>query len=362
MEVPLMRFPRDTSEFTRTLRARVDAYFAESGLKPSGDARVWPKTGVMLALYFVPWALIAFGVTGAGWGFWAAEVAMGLGLAGVGLNVLHDANHGSLTASKKMNDAISMVVDFIGGNSVMWRIQHNVLHHTFTNVDGLDEDIAVPYVMRFSPTRPHHFFHRFQWLYAWGFYAIMTLYWLTIKDFVSLMRYKKSGMLARSGSTFGRVLGWLLVTKVVQFGYVLGLPMVFSGLSVGQILLGWVVMHAVSGLCLAAIFQPAHVLEDHAFAEAEQGGLLPADAFTHQLQTTANFGTRSRLLTWLCGGLNHQIEHHLFPNVCHVHFRKLAPIVRKTAEEFGLPYRSNTSFAEALWLHTRMLWQLGRAA
>jgi linoleoyl-CoA desaturase len=244
----------------------------------------------------------------------------------------------------------------------MWRIQHNVLHHTFTNVDGLDEDISVPYVMRFSPTRPRLFVHRFQWLYAWGFYAIMTLYWLTFKDFVSLMRYRKSGLLARSGSSFGRVLGWLVVTKVVQFGYVLGLPLAFSGLSAGQILLGWVVMHAISGLTLAAIFQPAHVLEDHAFETAQSGGQLPEDAFTHQLQTTANFGTRSPLLTWLCGGLNHQIEHHLFPHVCHVHFPKLAPIVRRTAEEFGLPYRADTSFAGALWLHTRMLWQLGKAA
>jgi linoleoyl-CoA desaturase len=280
----------------------------------------------------------------------------------VGLNVLHDANHGSLTSSKRLNDAISKVVDFIGGNSVMWRIQHNVLHHTFTNVDGLDEDISVPYVMRFSPTRPRLFVHRFQWLYAWGFYAIMTLYWLTVKDFVSLMRYRKSGLLARSGSSFGRVLGWLVVTKVVQFGYVIGLPLAFSGLSAGQILLGWVVMHAISGLTLASIFQPAHVLEDHAFETAQSGGQLPEDAFTHQLQTTANFGTRSRLLTWLCGGLNHQIEHHLFPHVCHVHFPKLAPIVQRTAEEFGLPYRASTSFAGALWLHTRMLWQLGKAA
>jgi linoleoyl-CoA desaturase len=316
----------------------------------------------MLALYFVPWALIAFGVTGGGWAFWAAEIAMGFGLAGVGLNVLHDANHGSLTSSKRLNDAISKVVDFIGGNSVMWRIQHNVLHHTFTNVDGLDEDISVPYVMRFSPNRPHLFVHRFQWLYAWGFYAIMTLYWLTFKDFVSLMRYRKSGLLARSGSSFGRVLGWLVVTKVVQFGYVLGLPLAFSGLSAAQILLGWVVMHAISGLTLASIFQPAHVLEDHAFEVAQAGGQLPEDSFTHQLQTTANFGTRSRLLTWLCGGLNHQIEHHLFPHVCHIHFPKLAPIVKRTAEEFGLPYRASTSFAGALWLHTRMLWQLGRAA
>lgn len=323
---------------------------------------MWPKTGVMLALYFVPWALIAFGVTGGGWAFWVAEIAMGFGLAGVGLNVLHDANHGSLTSSKRLNDAISKVVDFIGGNSVMWRIQHNVLHHTFTNVDGLDEDISVPYVMRFSPNRPHLFVHRFQWLYAWGFYAIMTLYWLTIKDFVSLMRYRNSGLLARSGSSFGRVLGWLVVTKVVQFGYVLGLPLAFSGLSAAQILLGWVVMHAISGLTLASIFQPAHVLEDHAFEVAQSGGQLPEDSFTHQLQTTANFGTRSRLLTWLCGGLNHQIEHHLFPHVCHIHFPKLAPIVKRTAEEFGLPYRASTSFAGALWLHTRMLWQLGRAA
>ncbi len=360
MKIPIVRFNRDATAFSKTLKARVDAYFEETGRSRKGDWRLHIKTGIMLALFFVPWALFSFGFTGGGGGFWISEIVMGFGLSGIGLNVMHDANHGSYSSSKRVNDFVGRVLDLVGGSAALWRIQHNVLHHSFTNITGLDEDIDTPAFLRFTPDRPIMKVHKLQFIYAWFFYCIMTLFWMTAKDWMALRRYHKKGLIKSSGTTLGKLVRDLLISKTLYYGYILVIPAIFSGLPFWQVLVGWVVMHAITGLTLSAIFQPAHVLEDLHFSEAEAGTKMEHDVLSHQLLSTANFGTRSRLLTWLCGGLNHQIEHHLFPQMCHVHFRAIAPIVKKTAKEFGLPYRSSTTFGQALLLHTKMLWQLGR--
>ena len=360
MELPIVRFNRKPSDFSKTLKERVDAYFKENGLSRQGDWRMYAKTVLMLGLFFTPWAFIAFGGTGGGWQFWVAEIVMGFGLAGIGLNVMHDANHGSFSKHKWVNQTVSYVLDLVGGSSALWRIQHNVLHHSFTNIEGLDEDIDTPGILRFTPNRPLKKIHKLQFIYAWGFYSIMTLFWMTAKDWLALARYRKKGLVKSSGNSVGQLTRDLIISKLLYFGYIMVLPALFSGLPFWKIIVGWMVMHAVTGLILASIFQPAHVLEDLQFAQGEKGTSMEDDNLSHQLKSTANFGTRSRLFTWMCGGLNHQIEHHLFPQVCHIHFSDLAPIVRKTAEEFGLPYRSSTTFAGALALHTKMLWKLGR--
>ena len=360
MELPIVRFNRKPSDFSKTLKERVDTYFKENGLSRQGDWRMYAKTVLMLGLFFTPWAFIAFGGTGAGWQFWVAEIVMGFGLAGIGLNVMHDANHGSFSKHKWVNQTVSYVLDLVGGSSALWRIQHNVLHHSFTNIEGLDEDIDTPGILRFTPNRPLKKIHKLQFIYAWGFYSIMTLFWMTAKDWLALARYRKKGLVKSSGNSVGQLTRDLIISKLLYFGYIMVLPALFSGLPIWKIIVGWMVMHAVTGLILASIFQPAHVLEDLQFAQGEKGASMEDDNLSHQLKSTANFGTRSRLFTWMCGGLNHQIEHHLFPQVCHIHFSDLAPIVRKTAEEFGLPYRSSTTFAGALALHTKMLWKLGR--
>ena len=138
----------------RHLKARVDAYFEESGRSRKGDWRLHIKSIGMIALFFVPWALFSFGSIGGGMWFWIAEIAMGFGLAGIGLNVMHDANHGSYSQSKKVNSVVGRVLDLVGGSAPLWRIQHNVLHHSFTNISGLDEDIDTPGILRFTPDRP----------------------------------------------------------------------------------------------------------------------------------------------------------------------------------------------------------------
>ena len=336
LELPTVRFGRDTTGFAKALRQRVDAYFKEKGIHKKADARMKTKTVIMLGTYFGSLALIATGATGGGWMFWGAQILMGLGLAGIGMAVMHDGNHGAYSENKTVNRLIGGVLEMVGGNSEMWQIQHNVLHHTFTNIDGLDEDIDPGPVLRFSPLKPHKPWHRFQHYYAWFFYGLMTLIWVTFKDFVALSKYHKFGLLKRMGKSRNELMFRIILAKVLYYPIVVGL-LAFSGLGAGQVIAGWLLMHFVGGLTLGMVFQPAHVMEDHDYMPAEKGVVIEDDPMSHQLKTTCNFGTKSRLLNWYSGGLTHQIEHHLFPHICHVHYPDISPIVRKTAEEFGRP-------------------------
>jgi linoleoyl-CoA desaturase len=361
LQLPIVRFARDTTGFSKELRKRIDAYFEENGGNRHANAFMVFKTVFYATLMFLPWGLMAFGVLGTGWMFWAAYLLMGAGMAGIGMNVMHDANHKAYSSKSWVNNVISRSIEFIGGNAEMWRIQHNVLHHSFTNIDGLDDDINPGAVLRFSPLKPRYKIHRYQHFYAWFFYGLMTLVWAIHKDFLQLFSYKKQGLLKRSGGKFGRLLILMILTKVAFYGYTMALPIMYSGAGIGQVIGGWLLMHFVAGVLLGIIFQPAHVMEDHDYFPAEKGAMIKADVLTHQINTTSNFGVKSRLLTFFSGGLNHQIEHHLFPQVCHIHYPKIAPIVKQTAEEFGIKYRDHVTFWKALYLHGSMLKHLGRA-
>jgi linoleoyl-CoA desaturase len=119
-------------------------------------------------------------------------------------------------------------------------------------------------------------------------------------------------------------------------------------------------MQYIAGFLLAIIFQPAHVIDGTEYPEPDENDNLENSWAIHQMLTTTNFGNKSRWFSWYVGGLNFQIEHHLFPHVCHVHYRKIAGIVKETAAEFGVPYKSAATFVGALAGHARLLRELGR--
>jgi len=119
-------------------------------------------------------------------------------------------------------------------------------------------------------------------------------------------------------------------------------------------------MHFIQGITLAVVFQLAHVVEGATFPAPDEKGDIMNNWTIHQLNTTANFAMKSPLAFWFFGGLNFQVEHHLFPHICHIHYPQLAPIVKQTANEFGISYHENTTMWDAIKSHTRMLKLLGR--
>jgi linoleoyl-CoA desaturase len=285
---------------------------------------------------------------------------MGVGVSGIGLSVMHDANHQAYSKSKKVNSRLGYLMNLLGSYHLLWKIQHNVLHHSYTNVDGHDEDIEIS-VMRFSPNQKGSKWFRFQAFYASFAYCLMTLYKTFVKDFEQLNRYNKMGLVEGQGLTMKKAVAEIIFIKTAYLTIFVALPIILVPLPASYIVLGWLIMHFVAGLFLTLVFQPAHVIEETDFAVPSQEENSVENGWAiHQMMTTANFAHENKALSWFIGGLNYQVEHHLFPTICHVHYREIAPIVRDTAKEFGIPYHEHKTFIGALGSHFRMIHKLGQ--
>lgn len=353
-----LSFSNTQRDFFITLNKRVNDYFRDKGISRHANAEMVIKTCCMFAAYFIPYALILGGVIESTSFLLLAVLIMGLGLAGIGLSVMHDANHAAYSNKKWVNELIGYSMNLIGASAFTWKIQHNVLHHTYTNVHDEDEDIDPRGLFRLSPHTAWKGVHRYQYIYAWFFYGLLTIVWLFYKDFLRVARYDKNGLAKKFKTNIAREWIILISTKILYITYIFIIPLLFTSLAWYQILTGILIMHFIAGFILAIIFQPAHVTEGAEFPLPE-GDMLQNNWAIHQLLTTTNFGNSSRWFSWYVGGLNFQIEHHLFPHICHVHYRNIAGIVKETALEFGLPYKSTRTFMGALVGHARHLRQLG---
>lgn len=360
MSAQSIRFGNNQKDFYLTLKKRVDNYFKEKNISPYGNYTMIIKTIVMYAIYLSPFVLLLTQTFSSPWINILLIITMGVGMAGLGLAVMHDANHGGYSKNKKFNQLVSYTMTLIGGSSFNWKIQHNHLHHMYTNVEGHDEDIAPLGFLRFSPHAKHKKIHKLQFIYAWFFYGLMTLMWALTKDYQQIFRYRRMGLI-KSDAEYKKELAKLFFSKLIYYAIFLVLPFMVTDYSVWQILLGFFILHFVCGLVLAVIFQLAHVIEETTFPLPDDAGQLENNWAIHQLYTTADFAGRNKLLTWYAGGLNYQVEHHLFPTICHIHYAKIAKIVKDTAQEFNLPYHSHPTFLVALRSHTKMLYNLGRA-
>ncbi len=349
---------QSNAEFYTTLRQRVNNYFKVSNISKYGNYKMVLKSIVMLSLYFVSYALFISNISDAAWVNIALWLVMGFGAAGIGMSVMHDANHGAYSKNPRVNKFMGMFMNIIGSNTTIWKFQHNVLHHSFTNIEGEDEDINVPYVLRFSPHQKLRKFHRFQHIYAWFFYGLQTMVRVTISDFSQAFVYRKRGLI-QTKKAFFKVLMNVFLWKVLYYAYMLVIPMLILPFSPWFILLCYAIMHFVQGLFLSAVFQSAHVMPNCEFPQQDTDGNMQNNWAVHQLETTTNFSQKSRIFSWFIGGLNYQVEHHLFSGICHIHYKKLSKIVAQTAQEYNIRYNTQKSFVSALYNHTKMLKQLG---
>jgi len=313
----------------------------------------------MLALYFVPIITLNMGIVNSPWLLFSLYSLAGLGAAGIGMGVMHDANHGSYSKNRKVNKYLGYTMNLVGASASVWKIQHNVLHHTYTNINGADDDINPPFFLRFSPNTKRYWLHRYQYIYVWFFYGVSTLSWVISTDYIRMNRYYKMGFLNKKNELRNEVLkiiGW----KIAYFSFILIIPLIMIPIAPWMIILAFIGMHFVTGISLSIVFQAAHVMPTNDFPLPDENGLITNEWSIHQLATTSNFSPRNRFFSWSIGGLNYQIEHHLFPNICHVHYKKLSRIVAKTARQYGIPYHTKKTFISAIWDHILMLRQLGK--
>lgn len=355
-----IKFGDQNKEFIVELKETVSNYFKENGISKYGSWQMPVKSVFMFTLYFAPYFLSIFGVVNAFPGVFLMFILMGMGKAGMGMSVMHDANHRTYSKNKHVNKWMGNSLYLLGGFPTTWQRQHNNLHHGFTNIDGRDEDISPPVkFLRFSPNMPLLKIHRFQYLYAWFFYGLMTLLWATTKDFRQLKRYVDKGMPLTKNKTYGKLLTELIIAKIAYWVVFLLIPILVLPFAWYWVLLFFFAMHFTSGFILGVVFQTAHVVSSSEFPIPSSMGNIENSFAVHQLQNTSNFAPNNRVLTWLIGGLNHQVEHHLFPGVSHIHYRKISMFVKELTEKHGLPYHVQPGFFRAVWEHAKMLKRLG---
>ena len=338
----------------------MSAYFKANNISRHANKSMVAKTVVMLTIYFVPLIMVGIGVVTTPWLLFSLYVMSGIGMAGVGMGIMHDAIHGSYSKNQKVNRYLGYTMNLIGGNASVWKIQHNILHHTYTNIEGADDDINAPFFLRFSPHAKKNRMHRYQYLYVWFFYGLSTVSWITTKDFIRLERYRKLGFFNQKNS-YRNALLKIVGCKLVYFSFALIIPLLMVPLSPWMVVLAFLSMHFVTGLLISIVFQVAHIMPNTEFPLPNDEGFILSDWSGHQLSTTTNFSPNSRVFSWLIGGLNYQVEHHLLPDVCHIHYRKISRIVADTAKEYGIAYNTKRSFMVALADHVGVLRKLGLA-
>lgn len=352
--------PKYRPEFITELRQNVNEYFRSNNISKFGNNSLVPKVGFMVLLYLLPFVLMLTGVITSLPLIFISWILMGAGMAGIGMVLMHDANHGALSENQTLNKLMGKSLYFLGGFPATWKYQHNTLHHGFTNIEGHDEDIDPVGILRLSPHKPVYKINRYQQWYAWFLYGLMTLTWITTKDFQQLIRYHKQKAPLSGDKKFGLLMADLVISKLLYYAVFLVLPIILLPIAWYWTLLFFLAMHFTAGLILGAVFQTAHVMPTSEYPLPDENGNMDNNWAIHQLQTTTNFAPNNRLLSWLIGGLNFQVEHHLFPNISHVHYKKLSPLVKTAAEKYGMPYHVQPNFRTALFCHFKMLKSLGR--
>jgi linoleoyl-CoA desaturase len=345
--------------FIQELRRRVDAYFKETGKRMRDCPAMYFKTGIILggfvATYLVllllapPWFITV-----------PLAILMGAFMAGIGFNIQHDAGHRAYSNYQWVNKLMSMTLDLVGGSSYVWDWKHNSIHHTYPNIDGHDDDINIGLLGRLAPQQKRLWFHRFQGIYLWLLYGFLAIKWHFVDDFYNVIRGKIGEHKIKRPR--GKELAIFLGGKIAFFSIAFIIPMLFHPIL--DVLTIYTIAAISSGIVMSVVFQLAHCVDNAEFPEptVTPEGLerMGTDWAVHQVHTTVNFSRRNPILRWFLGGLNFQIEHHLFSRICHIHYPDLSKIVEEVCHEFGVRYQAHKSFFSALASHYRWLVEMGR--
>ncbi|MFH6995669.1 fatty acid desaturase family protein [Flavobacterium sp. FlaQc-48] len=348
---------QDNLKFFRTLNSRVNNYFKENNIQKTGNWKLHLKAIILFAVFLTPYFLILT----LDMPFWAQlllNILMGVGMAGIGMNVMHDGNHGSYSSKSWINKIMGGSIYVLAGNVHNWQVQHNVLHHTYTNIHGHDEDLDAGRIIRFTKNAEWHRFHKFQHYYSFFLYGLLTFNWALTTDFKQMKNYLRRKLSYGAPQSPTKLWTVLVITKIIYVLIWMALPMIL-GVTWWKVVIGFFVMHYTAGLILSIVFQLAHVVEETSNPIPNEEGEMENTWAIHQLYTTANFAPKNKVVNWFTGGLNHQIEHHIFPNISHIHYGKIAEIVKQTAIECNLPYHEFKTMRGAVIAHYKHLKELG---
>lgn len=350
-------FTQSGDLFWKTLRSRVSDYFKTNGISRYANARMYGKIAIMLSLFIAPYILLMT-VNMPGIMAWALCILMGLGMAGIGFNISHQAAHNAVARSRSLNRIFSLSFNLVGMSDYIWKIKHNVFHHTYTNVYAHDEALKEWDILRLSAEAPRKNLHRYQHVYGFMVYALFTVSWAFFLDFEKYFRYRKTVAVKNGRHPLSESI-LFFATKLYYIGIAFVLP-AYYGYSVAAIAAGFFTVHIIASLLITHVLQVEHLALETVQAKADGQGMVNVSWAQNQLEGTCNFKTRNKIFEWYIGCCNYQVEHHLFPAVCAVHYPALSKIIKQTAQEFNLKYILQPSFKQALVSHYRFLKQLGQ--
>ena len=341
--------------FFSSVKTNVDEYFKTNELRKTGNWKLYIKAAVLLPLAVGIYLFFLFGRYSALAGIILCLV-MGFALVSIAFNVMHDACHGSYSRKKWVNELLGLTMNALGSNAFIWKIKHNVLHHTYTNIDGIDDDIVKSPLLRLCPTQKWAPAHKWQFIYMFPVYSLSTILWVFVTD---MMKYfsRKIVVTEMKISLTQHFIFW--GSKFLYICFYIFLPIIFLGWQ--SWLIGYLLVNCTIGLTIALVFQLAHVVEKTSFEHAGvQAKTINTEWAIHEVNTTANFAPGNIFISWFVGGLNYQVEHHLFPRVSHIHYPDISKIVSEQCKKFGLPYHCYPTMAAAIASHIRVMKQLGR--
>jgi linoleoyl-CoA desaturase len=356
MQMP--KFSASPHTFHSDLKKRINNYFEQKGKAMTGNFALYLKAAVLgicfLGLYihlvfFTPPVFFAI----------VECILLGCVISAIGFNVMHDGGHGSFSKSKLVNRMAAFSLNVLGGNSFIWNTKHNIIHHSYTNVAGVDDDINIQPWMRMSSSQKRLKLHKYQHVYFWGLYAMLYILWIFLLDYNKYFKSKVGDVPLKKMSLMDHINFWFF--KVVHAFIFIALPIYMT--SVAAWAIGFFITAVVTGLLISIVFQLAHTVEHTTFPVANiDTNKIDNEWAIHQVNTTANFATNNKLVCWLVGGLNFQIEHHLFPKISHVHYPAVSKIVRQACADHGIQYIEFPRVHKAIASHVMFLKHLGEAS
>ena len=352
------KFMQGKGDFHTVLKNRVNQYFAEHKRPMTGNVSLLLKALIFTLLYLAIYTHLVF-FTPSVWIALPECIFFGLLTAAIGFNVMHDGAHGSFSKSKIINKAAGSSLNFLGGSAIMWNMKHNIIHHTYTNIDGVDDDIEARPWLRFASTQKKLKMHKFQQYYFWFLYAFLHLVWIFLSDYQKYFKRKIGTVALRKMTPYEHFSFW--TAKVVYTFMFVVLPIILLGFV--PWLVGFLTITLVTGFATSIVFQLAHTVEHTEFPmPSEITGKIESEWAIHQINTTANFATKNKTISWLLGGLNFQIEHHLFPRISHIHYPAISKIIKKTCNEYDIKYIEFPKMRHAITSHIHYLKRLGQIA
>ena len=354
MSIP--KFSQVPYSFHTELKKRIAEYFERVGKSTSGNYPLILKALVLIASFVFLYTHLVFFTPPAAWAI-LESILFGCVVAAIGFNVMHDGAHGSFSDRKWVNHMAAFSLNVLGGNSYIWKTQHNIIHHVYTNIDGVDHDIDIQPLLRLSGTQKKLKMHKYQYLYFWFLYSFIYLLWIFLNDYKKYFSSKVGAVPMKHMNLSDHIIFWGF--KLLNAFLYVVVPIYMVGFV--PWLVGFVIFVGVAGFVLGIVFQLAHTVEQTAFPVADaKTGKLDDEWAIHQIKTTANFATGNKLVSWLVGGLNFQIEHHLFPKISHIHYPAISKIIKQACMEYGIAYHEYPRVSYAVASHVAYLRQMGR--